>query len=104
VSDLRQTVRPDHHSSTAKPAETRDAADFLRVARDVKNGDNPMSAPLTQSSSNVVATPAQATDRGPGKTERVDRPEPKPATGRWWFAFDRWLVVAEPDDDDFVLA
>ena len=24
--------------------------------------------------------------------------------GRWWFAFDRWLPVIEPEADEFVLA
>lgn len=39
-------------------------------------------------------------------TERVSEPRPRSSAGRWWFAFDRWLAVSEPNEpeQEFMLA
>jgi hypothetical protein len=60
-----------------------------------------MSAPLPFSSAML--------DEVEATTERGRVPEPAPrtsSTGRWWFAFDRWLAVSESSEpeQEFMLA
>jgi hypothetical protein len=50
---------------------------------------------------------ASSDESAPREPARGPAAEPRPETDakhRWWFAFDRWLVVPDRDDDDFVMA
>ena len=65
-----------------------------------------MSAILPPSMPDVSVTARSPADRllQAEATEAARRSSPPPSTtGRWWFAFDRWLVVQEPNED-YVLA
>jgi hypothetical protein len=48
--------------------------------------------------------PSQSSSPEPeAYAENEDRRSSAPP-GRWWFAFDRWMPVVEPEADEFVLA
>lgn len=61
-----------------------------------------MNAPLSSAHSALLDGSAEER-RTPKTPPRVARPSEPPQGGRWWFAFDRWLVVADADEE-FVLA
>jgi hypothetical protein len=65
---------------------------------------------------NAIASTAASTTSQPARagevlgavaivepSRRLSQPPPPSSTGRWWFAFDRWLVVAD-QEEEFVLA
>jgi len=62
------------------------------------------SPPFSSSPDELVSEPAEAARSAEAsRTLAVDRQALR-ATGKWWFAFDRWLPAVPAPDDDFVLA